>query len=340
MDRDNKILANIIANNNDRLAYDEVCKQILAEKYIVAKIMKYTLPEYKDYSLQDIVSKYIDGVPEIATRPVHPNESGESEFVEKLANEDSLIHEGRVTYDIMFKAIIPENNESEYMYINLEGQKAFNVGYPIVKRGIYYGGRMLSSQYGKVFTQSHYEKIKKVRSIFICNNVTDKKYHNTITCYEMSERNIFGEVNEDKDIYDLLTVIIVCFNEKENNTNNELINMMSVLFSRNIKADKKLKMLSSEYGIPVTTEIEKEVNSMCNFGAGLIEQGFEEGIERGIEEGIEQGIEQGIELTKIESIAYLISKKHWDITECFEMYNIPKEDEQKYIDAVNKLIKE
>ena len=34
------------------------------------------------------------------------------------------------------------------MIINIEVQNDFYPGYPLVKRGIYYGGRMLSAQYG------------------------------------------------------------------------------------------------------------------------------------------------------------------------------------------------
>ena len=40
----------------------------------------------------------------------------------------------------------------------------------IVKRNLYYCCRLVSSQYGTEFTNSHYEKIKKVYSIFICMN--------------------------------------------------------------------------------------------------------------------------------------------------------------------------
>ena len=46
----------------------------------------------------------------------------------------------------------------------------FYPGYPIVKRNLYYCCRLVSSQYGTDFTNSHYEKIKKVYSIFICMN--------------------------------------------------------------------------------------------------------------------------------------------------------------------------
>ncbi|MCR5609419.1 MAG: Rpn family recombination-promoting nuclease/putative transposase, partial [Lachnospiraceae bacterium] len=235
-----------------------------------------------------------------------------------LNSENIIANEGKVTFDIMFKAIVPETYERKHMFINLEAQKAFNVGYPIASRGVFYCSRMLSKQYGEVFTNSRYDKLQKVTSIFLCNNVTDKVHKNTITSFELNEHNIYGSITTDKSAYDLLSVVIVCYNDKDNSTANELINMLSVLFSNKITADKKINMLSSKYGIPMTTDFKGEVNSMCNMSQGLIEQ--------------------GIEQTTINSMFYLINNKHWDFKDCFEMYNIPEEKQATYIEAVNELI--
>lgn len=38
------------------------------------------------------------------------------------------------------------------------------------KRAVYYCGRMLSAQYGTVFTNSHDEKVKRVISLWVCLN--------------------------------------------------------------------------------------------------------------------------------------------------------------------------
>ncbi len=227
----NKIISSVIANNNDRIQYDEVCKRILADKFIIAKILKHTLPEYKNYSLKEIVDNYIDGSPLISTVAVNPDEKRNGEFVETLNIENVIANEGKVTFDIMFKAIVPETYERKHMFINLEAQKAFNVGYPIASRGVFYCSRMLSKQYGEVFTNSRYDKLQKVTSIFLCNNVNDKVHKNTITSFELNEHNIYGSITTDKSAYDLMSVVIVCYNNNDNNTTNELINMLSVLFS-------------------------------------------------------------------------------------------------------------
>ena len=56
----------------------------------------------------------------------------------------------------------------------------------IVKRNLNYCCRLVSSQYGTEFTNSHYEKIKKVYSIFICMNPPNYR-KNTINQYSIQE---------------------------------------------------------------------------------------------------------------------------------------------------------
>lgn len=64
-------------------------------------------------------------------------------------------------------------------------------GYPLVKRGFYYCARMISEQYGTVFTDSEYEKIQKVYSIWICPS-PEKKRKNGIFKYHTVEETVFG----------------------------------------------------------------------------------------------------------------------------------------------------
>lgn len=56
----------------------------------------------------------------------------------------------------------------------------------IVKRNLYYCCRLVSSQYGTEFTNSHYEKIKKVYSIFIFMNPPNYR-KSTINQYSIQE---------------------------------------------------------------------------------------------------------------------------------------------------------
>ena len=141
--------------------------------------------------------------------PVAPDETNAATVIHGIGTEDATQTEGTVTYDIRFLASLPSSDGKIRMILNVEGQNNFYPGYPIIKRGIYYCSRMISSQYGSEFTETHYEKIRKVYSIWICPN-PPKKRENTVTRYCVQEENLVGQVSEQKENYDLLTVVMIC----------------------------------------------------------------------------------------------------------------------------------
>lgn len=178
---------------DDSAGYDAACKRVLSEKAILARIMKSCLEEYKDCDVNDIAEKYIEGQPEVSAVPVLPDEGGT--VISGMDTEDKSVREGTVTYDIRFRAIVPDSEEQIALIINVEAQNDFYPGYPLIKRGIYYCSRMISSQYGREFTGSHYKKIKKVYSIWICMKPPQYR-ENTITRYRLVEEYLVGEGKE------------------------------------------------------------------------------------------------------------------------------------------------
>ena len=51
--------------------YDEHCKNILADKRILAWIMKETMKEFQSLEIDDIM-QYIEGSPDVSSIPVDP----------------------------------------------------------------------------------------------------------------------------------------------------------------------------------------------------------------------------------------------------------------------------
>ncbi len=145
---------------DDNIKYDQCCKRIPSDKHILAYILMGCVKEYQGCSIDDIASKYIKGTPEVSTVPVHQDALAASR-IRGRNTEDSPIAEGTVFFDIRFDAITPDVLSPVLMYINIDAHNDFWPGYPIVKRGNYYGCRMASSQYGTEFTDSEYDKIKK-----------------------------------------------------------------------------------------------------------------------------------------------------------------------------------
>lgn len=256
--------------------YDAACKRVLAEKIILAWIMKHTMKEYVSYDVREIAERFILGEPIVAGVSVLPDETN-APRIAGVGVEDTSVTEGTVTYDILFRAIVPCSDEVVQMIINVEAQNDFYPGYPIVKRGIYYCARMISSQYGTIFTKSHYEKIQKVYSVWICMN-PPKGRSNTITEYSVEERNHIGNVKEDEEHYDLISAVMICLGSDEDGTENELLRLLDVLLSSEKKAKEKKEILEKEFHIPMTERIEEEVEHMCNLSDGVENKGIQQGI--------------------------------------------------------------
>ena len=278
------ILAKNISAAGDKSAYDAACKRLLANKIILAWIMKSCLEEYRDFSVDEIAEKYIEGNPQIARTALHPDEGEDvsGEQIKEAKTEDSTIKEGRVTYDIRFYAVAPLSGEMVSLIINVEAQSNFYPGYPIIKRGIYYCSRMISSQYGVEFTDSHYERIKKVCSIWICSSPPEYR-ENTINRYVVREENMIGNIAEKKGNYDLLTVVIICLGHSGDDKYTGILKLLNVLLSSEKDPKEKKKILQDDFDIKMTKELESEVSEMCNLSQGIEEKGIEIGTLRAIE---------------------------------------------------------
>ena len=181
--------------------------------------------------------------------------------IDEQNTEANSIKEQTVYYDVRFGAILPEGKEPIRIIINLEIQLDDHPGYPIVKRGFYYCGRMISEQYG----------------IF--------RYHTV-------EETIIGTSCTQSDDYDMMEVIILNLGDTNKDGEPEILNLLNVLFSPTISPEEKKQKLQEQYHIAMTEELESEVRTMCNLSEGFVEMGIEQGIEYGKEQGIKQGIEQ------------------------------------------------
>lgn len=290
---DNSLAEGIFQTELD-VRFDACCKRLLSEKVIVAWIMKYCISEYRNFTIEEIAEKYIEGTPCVGRAPLYPDEAG-CQRIRGVNTEDNSVHEGKITYDVKFRAILPGTGEITEILINIEAQNDFYPGYPLVKRALYYCSRMISSQYGTEFRNGNYYKIKKVYSIWICTNPPEKR-ENTVTRYKISEENIVGKVREHIKNYDLLAAVMVCLGkegQEENTERNPLIGMLNVLFSKNLPAEEKIKILADEFKLPMTEKLEGEMSEMCNLSKGIRQEAMEEGWQEGMRQGMQRGMEHG-----------------------------------------------
>ena len=337
------------AHAAEKKAYDAACKRLLADRRVLAWILKGSLQEYLDFDAGAIAEYCIEKEAQIGSVPVLPDrgpvksggDSGDPYSPEKetqdeqersedrprsvygITNEDTSATEGRIFYDIRFLSSVPKENHTARLMIDVEAQNKFYPGYPLLMRAIYYISRMISSQHGTEFEKSHYEKIRKVCSVWVCLNPPEYR-ENTITRYQMQEEHIYGKVTEYRQHYDLMTVVMICLGEAEKqgeiedgvketdilpgkteaarNAQAALLRLLNVLFSVSLPPEEKSRILEEEFQIPKRKEMEEEMIMMGNLGQGIEDRALARGLERGRQEGVELGRREGMELGRREGV--------------------------------------
>lgn len=297
--------------------YDAACKRVLSDKYVLAWIMKSCLTEYQECTIKEIAEKYIEGQPSVEGIPVNPDET--NPVIQGLRNEDTSITEGTVVYDIRFTAYAPKTGELIRLIIDVEAHQDFSVGYPLLKRAIYYCSRMISAQHGTEFTKSHYEKIRKVVSIWVCPAPPEDR-RNTITRYRITEENMIGHVKEPVEHYDLMTVIMLCLGSPDEMEQDGILRLLSVLLSNKTAEGEKRRILQEDFALPITETLGRSLEDMCNLSEGVMAQGRAEG---------------RIEAT-LTHIRNLVDSMGLTVEKAMSALQIPEEDRTKYAELLAK----
>ena len=193
--------------------YDESAKMIWKNREILAPLLKYSIEELKDETIETIM-KLIDADSISEDIPV----SDLPPTVTSLATENSSVTEKLITFDLKFKVKNPVLSVGKILvmlHIDLEFQNKYRPtladgrSYPLIKRGIYYAAREISSQLGRITNQTNYADIEKVVGIWIVNEDVPKDIQNTATRYYLKKEDYIGTTNESQADYDLIEVVII-----------------------------------------------------------------------------------------------------------------------------------
>ena len=307
--------------------YDQAAKKLLSSKKILAWILKYCVEEFKECEIADIRDCYIQGTPEVASTPVLPDQTnaGTSSHILGDANEDVSVTEGKITFDIRFRVVTPDK-EPIGLIINIEAQKSSQLTYPLLKRAMYYCSRLVSSQHGVDFDKSHYEKIKKVYSIWLCMDTPQEQ--SGITRYKMQEKVEVGTYRATKADYDLQQVVMVYIGQARQDSGNPLLNLLRELFKSEDSATIKLQTLKEKYDINLTEAEEGMVDTMCNLSVGVFERGWNKGWDKGWHKGVDDNtrmiviglLEKNMDINFITSV---VKRSPEYVREVAEAENLP-----------------
>lgn len=296
---------------------DEKIKALLADKQILARILKYSVEEFKEYDILEIINR-IEEV-EILEVPVDAGLSYKSknEFgkISGSNTEDNVPGEGVIFYDIRFN--ITKGKKRIKVLINIEAQATTSVsrlGYHIKNRMTYYLSRMISAQKEQEFFGSDYDKIKEVISIWICMDA--RKNEDSIIEYQLRPEVKFGENIHPEEI-NLLKGILIKIRGGKNMTQskNKLIEMLEYVIADH-SAEEKKNYLKNECGVEMTKELERKVEAMGESMGRAILQGM-------LEDAWDKGVAQERRNTEKERENLQREREH--AIAAFISFGIPKE---------------
>lgn len=271
------------------MKYDASMKKILACIPIASQIVKETVPEFSDMSLDDIGKCFLKvypacvGVDTDTTHPIARQAIG-------LSTEDKSVNEGEVTYDVRLLVQNPKTQEESLLIINLEAQNISNakqLGYDLVKRAVYYASRLISAQKGEFFIKSDYDKICKIYSIWLVES-PDPGERNSIVSLKWTEDIHNGPAKISSERYDLQRIVFVYLGSDNTPPRLKTIEVLNTLIDIDASSDEKLSKLE-KMGISITDDLCEEVSEMCNLSEGVAYRAMQKGLAEGRAEGIEEG---------------------------------------------------
>ena len=108
-------LSQTVDITNDNARYDTSVKEMLADKQVLARILKYSLQEFQDDEIEDIIRNM--DMPVVSQVRMEPGQTNLNK-VETTSEEDSVPGEGKVFYDIRFSVF--RGTEQIKILINLD----------------------------------------------------------------------------------------------------------------------------------------------------------------------------------------------------------------------------
>lgn len=304
----------LTANKVNQAIRDVDAKHILKYRIVLANILKYIIPEYRDLSTEKIAEQ----IPK-STLP-------DGDLFVREENPEDLEDHKHIIFDLLF-SLRDNNGAAVAVWCDLEAQKQYEKrtsrstnSYDLSARGVYYLSRMISRQIQSRKDCSNYNNLRKCYSIWICfDQLNSKEWEPKITKYRFTpviEEGTTQPPDQECAAADLMELVIIRAGGK-GCTDNTLIDFVNALWRDTDRLT---------YYIPKTYEgyqnIKEEAERMCS----MREVGRAEGIAEGRVEGRAEGRAEGIvktgikcNLSKEQILQYLV-----------EELNITKEEAETY----------
>ena len=273
--------------------YDVHCKRLLSDRQVIARVLAGALDEFASVPAELIQTELIEGEPTLDV-PMGRDDPGRPLL---LADEDAVVGEGLVRFDVRARVRLPgtpeanpddpEGVEPRLMELDVEPQGRVRSGYPLLCRAFYYCARMISQQGSGVVAGSDYGRLRKAVSVWVCLNPLAAK-RASVTAFRVGQHDVLGGCEYDRSEYDRLEVVVIGLGPGSREAGG-VVGMLATLLATDIPPEEKLAELHNKYGIMITEEIEAEVRGMGGMGQAIYEDGVRDGVKQGEKNGKAQG---------------------------------------------------
>lgn len=317
----NTEIKNTILTTDKAAQYDESAKRLLGQKSILAHILVKTVDEFAGMDPKEVVS-YIEGEPFINTVPIETGltntviKNDESRVV-GLNSENPELHEGMIRFDIIF--YVRMRDGLSQIIINVEAQKDELNGYDILNRAIFYVSRMISSQKERDFSNSNYNDIKRVYSIWVCMNMPE----NSLEHIHLVKDSIVKS-HAWKGKMDLVNIVMIGLSEElpKHEEKYELHRLLGALLSQDLTVNEKLDIIGNEYAIPMEKDFREDVSIMCNLSLGIREDATEAATKATTLKFVISMYKKGYTAAQIADVAEMDEKQIKDIIKNAELLTV------------------
>lgn len=165
-------------------------------------------------------------------------------------------------------------------------------------------------------TNTNYDDIKAVYSIWICMNTKD----NTMSHIHLTKQELIGN-HEWRGNLDLMNIVMIGLSKKlpEHDETYDLHRLLMTLLSDKLTVKEKLGIVKEEYEIPIEDDFRREVDVMCNLSQGIKEDAIAIGRAEGHAEGRAEGHAEGRASELLTNIERLQAKMNLTIQEALDI---------------------
>ena len=174
---------------------------------------------------------------------------------------------------------------------------------------------MISSQKERDFSNSNYNDIKRVYSIWVCMNMPE----NSLEHIHLVKDSIVNS-HAWKGKLDLVNIVMIGLAKElpKHEEKYELHRLLGTLLSQDLSVSEKIDIIGNEYAIPVEKKFREDISIMCNLSQKIKETG----IEMGKREMIMKMYNKGYTAAQIADVAEMDEKKIKDIIKNAELLTV------------------